>query len=208
MRQLSSPGPVSRPPARSCHKGYRLRADPLDSLFRLYRSLGGDTDLRQRAPAVERRGRCRRAADYTAYLIMRAIAWLGPINWVAAETPDQFVSALIDADVGPCDRSRAGPPAPALPRTRRRLRAQGGALGVRGAGPLRDERPPTSSTRPASRRRSTSSSTTGAERARPTAHAAGAYTPVPLDWSRSDIADARAWHGGRDMRSRSTAPAT
>ena len=60
-----------------------------------------------------------RAADYTAYLIMRAIAWLGPITHVTAETPDQFVSALIDADVA----TLQGPPtpphrrhAPALPR--------------------------------------------------------------------------------------------
>ena len=31
---------------------------------------------------------------------MRAMAWLGPLSGVPAETPDQCVSALIDADVG------------------------------------------------------------------------------------------------------------
>jgi hypothetical protein len=62
------------------------------SLFRFYRCIGGDTfshpDTR------------RSASDYAVYLIMRAIALLGPENVVPARTADQLVSALIDADIG------------------------------------------------------------------------------------------------------------
>ena len=55
------------------------------AIFRLYESIGGNS----RNVAT----RCS-AADYIVYLLMCAIQ-LGP-----ASTPDQFVSALIDADVG------------------------------------------------------------------------------------------------------------
>jgi hypothetical protein len=62
------------------------------SLFRAYCTIGGDTfaDLATR----------RSASDYMVYLIMRAIALLGPEVVVPARTADHFVSALIDADVG------------------------------------------------------------------------------------------------------------
>ena len=62
------------------------------SLFRAYCSIGGDTfsDIATR----------RSASDYMVYLVMRAIALLGPEVVVPARTVDQFVSALIDADIG------------------------------------------------------------------------------------------------------------
>jgi hypothetical protein len=87
-------------------KGYQSEQILSTSLFRLYRALGGD--------AVDNAGKPDRAArqfasDYTVYLIMRAIAWLGPVSLVPAETPDQFVSALIDADVGSNSVLWAGP---------------------------------------------------------------------------------------------------
>jgi hypothetical protein len=63
------------------------------SLFRLYRAVGGDT----RSGADPR---AHDAADYCVYLIMRAISALGPANVVPARSADQFVSALIDADIG------------------------------------------------------------------------------------------------------------
>ncbi len=69
------------------------------SLFRLYRSLGGDTlgpfdsDLHTRLSA----------SDYCVYLIMRAISLLGPDSLAPARTVDQFVAALIDADLGTGD---------------------------------------------------------------------------------------------------------
>lgn len=61
------------------------------AMFRLYASLGGNSS---RVAT-----RCS-AADYVVYLLMRAIALLGSASQTPARTPDQFVSALIDADVG------------------------------------------------------------------------------------------------------------
>ena len=73
-------------------KGYRSEQILSTSLFRLYRALGGDTNRiggkRANAGKAETAaGRMvrQRAADYTAYLVMRAIAWLGPIIRGAAE---------------------------------------------------------------------------------------------------------------------------
>jgi hypothetical protein len=59
------------------------------SLFRLYRCIGGDSD-----PAA-----CRSASDYTVYLVMSAIQLLGPQQAAPAGTVDQFVNALIHADL-------------------------------------------------------------------------------------------------------------
>ncbi len=75
-------------------KGYKSEQILSTSLFRIYRVLGGDT--------VKSTGLLKRwaAADYTAYLMMRALAWVGPISGAPPETPDQLVSALTDADVG------------------------------------------------------------------------------------------------------------
>lgn len=149
-------------------KGYESEQILSTTLFRLYRALGGDTFSH---PDV--RGS---AADYTAYLIVRAIEWLGPINWAAAETPDQFVSALTDADV-----ATALPAAPAF----------GGRIGgcaykvVRWAfetqglyattNPLEivnaPGRPPAVDVFIDDRRKDYDG-----------AHEPGSYTPVPLDW--------------------------
>jgi hypothetical protein len=104
-------------------KGYRSEQILSTSLFRLYRALGGDTNQNggkransgKSGTAAGRMVR-QRAADYTAYLIMRAIAWLGPIIHVTAETPDQFVSALIDADVATLLGPATPPHRPPLPR--------------------------------------------------------------------------------------------
>jgi len=57
------------------------------AIFRLYESIGGNS----RNVAT----RCS-AADYIVYLLMRAIQ----LRLVPASTPDEFVSDLIDADVG------------------------------------------------------------------------------------------------------------
>jgi hypothetical protein len=61
------------------------------TLFRLYQVLGGD------APDAASR---RAAADHAAFLVMQAIGLLGAAAIVPAGTPDQFVSALMDADIG------------------------------------------------------------------------------------------------------------
>jgi hypothetical protein len=62
------------------------------SLFRLYCAVGGDThgDPQRRAGA----------SDYCVYLIMQAISLLGSANVVPARSADEFVSTLIDADIG------------------------------------------------------------------------------------------------------------
>ncbi len=65
------------------------------SLFRLYCAIGGET--------CRDEDRRYGASDYVVYLIMRAIALLGPADKVPARSADQFVSALIDADVGTLD---------------------------------------------------------------------------------------------------------
>ena len=62
------------------------------SLFRAYEAIGGAS-----AGRGEQR---RRASDYMLYLTMLATAALGTAGTVPAATADQFVSALIDADVG------------------------------------------------------------------------------------------------------------
>ena len=67
------------------------------SLFRLYRCIGGDTNV---ATLSQPDSHARRSAShYCVYLIMRAIQILGTPLFVPANEPDQFVSALIDADI-------------------------------------------------------------------------------------------------------------
>ncbi|MBL8350920.1 MAG: hypothetical protein JNL87_11450 [Burkholderiaceae bacterium] len=67
------------------------------SLFRLYRSLGGDT---RGADEVDDALTRLEASDYCIYLILRAVSLIGPDSIAPARTVDQFVSALIDADLG------------------------------------------------------------------------------------------------------------
>ena len=96
-------------PLQRHHHGYYEEQMLSSSLFRLYRSLGGDTRSRGPAPSTDpiatsadeamRLG----ASDYCIYLIMRAISMLGPDTIAPARTVDQFVSALIDADLGTGD---------------------------------------------------------------------------------------------------------
>jgi hypothetical protein len=61
------------------------------AIFRLYRCIGGDSgDVAARCSA----------ADYVVYLLMRATALLGSQLLVPARTADEFVAALVDADIG------------------------------------------------------------------------------------------------------------
>jgi hypothetical protein len=66
------------------------------SLFRLYRAIGGDTLGAGGSATPEMHS----ASDYVVYLVMRAIALLGPHAVTPARSADQFVGALIDADIG------------------------------------------------------------------------------------------------------------
>jgi hypothetical protein len=77
-------------------KGYQSEQILSSSLFRLYLSLGGDTIKAGSADPQVRET----ASHYSVYLIMRAIQMLGTGGIVLANDPDQFVAALIEADVG------------------------------------------------------------------------------------------------------------
>ena len=79
------------------HKGYQSEQILSTSLFRLYRALGGDTVLATGKPDVSFR---QSVSDCTMYLIMRAIGLLGQASMASTATPDQFVTALSNADVG------------------------------------------------------------------------------------------------------------
>jgi len=76
-------------------KGYQSEQILSTTLFRLYRSLGGDTTVAGGPPDSPFR---RKAADYTAYLIMKAIRFMPQAFLAPLETPDQLVLALVDAD--------------------------------------------------------------------------------------------------------------
>ena len=75
------------------------------SLFRLYRCLGGDTRAADRAPRepnpVDDADLPARqaAADYAIYLVMHATALLGPDSISPARSAEQYVQALVDADL-------------------------------------------------------------------------------------------------------------
>jgi hypothetical protein len=83
--------------SNSQHKGYDSEQILSTSLFRLYRALGGDT-VDGATGEPDRRAR-EDAADYTVYLILRAIKLMPAYNVSVVETVDQFVTTLIDADI-------------------------------------------------------------------------------------------------------------
>jgi hypothetical protein len=67
------------------------------TLFRVYRALGGDDVKANGKPFKDGR---KRAADYSLYLIMKAIYSLSPPNAEPVQSPEQFMQALMDADTG------------------------------------------------------------------------------------------------------------
>lgn len=91
---------------RRHHHGYYEEQMLSSALFRLYRCLGGDT--RGGPEAVSDTQMRLEASDFTVHLILRAISLLGADDIAPARTPDQFVSALIDADLGLGDWSIDG----------------------------------------------------------------------------------------------------
>ena len=78
-------------------KGYKSEQILSTSLFRLYRALGGDTVLTNGTPDGNFR---QSVSDCAMYLIIRAIDLLGTASMMPTVTPDQFVTALSDADIG------------------------------------------------------------------------------------------------------------
>lgn len=97
LRQEDTPPPIPG--------GYYEEQLMSSSLFRLYEAVGGSTgrgpdlDPDPAASLARRRG----ASDYVVYLIMRAIGLLGPATVTPARSADQFVTALIEADIGTDD---------------------------------------------------------------------------------------------------------
>ncbi len=75
-------------------KGYRSEQILSTSLFRAYLCLGGAT------PNPGGMDARKTASEYALYLIIKALGLLGDARVVPANSPDQLVSALIDADIG------------------------------------------------------------------------------------------------------------
>jgi len=95
-------------------KGYETEQILSSSLFRLYMCIGGNTVLvnspqKVGEPDVDAR---ESASHYCVYLIMRGLQILGASDIVPTYKPDQFVSALIDADVGTENWKVEFPPPP------------------------------------------------------------------------------------------------
>jgi hypothetical protein len=95
MHSALSHAPYIAPRPR---KAYRSEQILSSSLFRLYRCLGGDTKKFGSADADQHFRE--RASHYTVYLILRAVQLMGTTGIVAGNNPDDFVSALVDADIG------------------------------------------------------------------------------------------------------------
>jgi len=95
MHRAAAQAPYVVPQPR---KAYLTEQILSSSLFRLYRCLGGDPDpdKLESEPSEHRQ----LASHYTLYLILRAMQIMGTTGIVVGNDPDDFVSALIDSDVG------------------------------------------------------------------------------------------------------------
>lgn len=166
-------------------KGYWSEQILSSSLFRLYRTVGGDTGvLGDPNDAAERR----RASHYCLYLIMQAMQLMGDVRVQVVSTPGQFVHLLRQADrqtgtwtaaFGSETFARVGGTLSKV--IRWAFEAQGLYGNGDGPGPaepvdiyIRDERPTTDN--PVYGRAD---------------YGAGSYVPVPLDWPASGAAP---WH--------------
>jgi hypothetical protein len=93
MHRAAAQAPYVVPQPRKAYLSEQILSS---SLFRLYRCLGGDTDKLASEPSEHRQ----LASHYTLYLILRAMQIMGTAGIVVGNDPDDFVSALIDADIG------------------------------------------------------------------------------------------------------------
>jgi hypothetical protein len=78
-------------------RGYWTEQIMSSSLFRLYRAIGGDSGDGKGGPDAAAR---RVASRHSLLLIAQAIRLLGPAALTPAHTVEDFVQALIDADIG------------------------------------------------------------------------------------------------------------
>ena len=93
MHRAAAQAPYVVPQPRRAYLSEQILSS---SLFRLYRCLGGDTNKLSSEPIEHRQ----LASHYTLYLILRAMQIMGTTGIVVGNEPDDFVSALIDADIG------------------------------------------------------------------------------------------------------------
>jgi len=91
-------------------KGYWTEQILSSSLFRLYRCLGGQTPQVGLPTTPYQKMSRESASHYSVYLIMRAIQIMGSSGIVPTNDPDQFISALIDADIGTGEWTVTFPP--------------------------------------------------------------------------------------------------
>jgi hypothetical protein len=84
-------GPHYEPFRGNDRAGYKAEQILSTTLFRIYRSLGGDSSSI---------GTKKFAANYIAYLIIRAIGSLATDPITPTETPEVFATALMNADLG------------------------------------------------------------------------------------------------------------
>ncbi|MGZ5181386.1 MAG: hypothetical protein ACXWC2_12950, partial [Ramlibacter sp.] len=166
-------------------KGYSSEQILSSSLFRLYRTIGGDTGVLGDPKVADER---RRASHYCLYLVMQAMQLMGDVRVQVVSAPEQFVYLLRQADrqtgtwtatFGPDTFARVGGTLSKV--IRWAFEAQG--LYGNGDGPgsaepvdiyIPNERPTTDD--PAYGRAD---------------YGPGSYVPVPLDWPASGSAP---WH--------------
>lgn len=91
---------VLEPPGYDDRRGYWAEQILSTSLFRLYRCIGGDTEMLNgvgtKVPDIDARSA---AAHYAMYLIMRAIDLMGSASVTPVQIPQTFAQALRDADI-------------------------------------------------------------------------------------------------------------
>jgi hypothetical protein len=190
-------------------KGYWSEQILSSSLFRLYRCIGGDT-TKSHSSNIDKAAR-ESASHYSVYLIIRGIQLLGTTYVVPAYEPDQFVSALIDADIGtgPWDVTFQVPPDAPDPNAYHHFHRVGGcvhkvirwafeAQGLYGAfSTPSDARgtPPPVDIFIKDLRPFFDAATFG-----PVEYGPGSYVPVSLDWSsdQGGSDDAPAWQADPD----------
>jgi hypothetical protein len=95
MHSAAARAPYITPHPRKAYLSEQILSS---SLFRLYCCLGGDT--RKFGSTDADKHFRRRASHYAIYLILRAMQIVGTSGIVVGNNPEDFVSALVDADIG------------------------------------------------------------------------------------------------------------
>ena len=154
----------------SDRRGYWTEQLLSSSLFRLYRTLGGDAlTVDVNGHVIVDKAMRRAAAEHALFLIIKAIRLVGPAAVTPAMTPENLATALLDADIGSSTVPAAAATVPIRGWAAWRRRSFAGHSNSRG--PIRTRRSPFPATGQAFPPPSTSSST-----AVPTRRAAAAMS--------------------------------